>query len=66
MFISGLTGRAKRRKEKLARKQREDEDYLSRHGLGIGEVGVASETIVYGSWARSECFKIERGLLTFG
>lgn len=22
--------------------------------------------MVYGSWARSECFKVERGLLTFG
>lgn len=22
--------------------------------------------VVYGSWARSECFKVERGLLTFG
>lgn len=36
-------------------KKRRPEDYVPREG-----------EIAYGSWDRSECFKVERGLLTFG
>ncbi|XP_025832998.1 chromodomain-helicase-DNA-binding protein 7 isoform X3 [Agrilus planipennis] len=50
----GLRGR---RNKKLKKKVRID-DYIPREGER-GE-------IVYGSWARRECFVVERGLLTFG
>lgn len=52
-------GRGSRRnKHKLSKKLKHKyfgEDYVPREG-----------EIPYGSWARSECFKVERGLLTFG
>ncbi|XP_031342134.1 chromodomain-helicase-DNA-binding protein 7 isoform X2 [Photinus pyralis] len=54
----GLTlGMRSRRSKKLKKKLRSD-DYMPREG----ERG----DIVYGSWARRECFMVERGLLTFG
>ncbi|XP_038222216.1 chromodomain-helicase-DNA-binding protein 7-like isoform X1 [Zerene cesonia] len=59
----GISLRSKRKKEKLGRKGRRyaSDDYVPRHeGVPI------DEEVVYGSWTRSECFKIERGLLTFG
>ncbi|XP_050361497.1 chromodomain-helicase-DNA-binding protein 7 isoform X2 [Nymphalis io] len=59
----GISLRSKRKKEKLGRKGRRyaSDDYVPRHeGIPI------DEEVVYGSWTRSECFKIERGLLTFG
>lgn len=31
-----------------------------------GEEYAPEGEVVYGSWARSECFKVEKGLLTFG
>lgn len=49
--------RSRRCKLKQKKKLRSD-DYIPRDG----ERG----DIVYGSWARRECFMIERGLLTFG
>ncbi|KPI93852.1 Chromodomain-helicase-DNA-binding protein 7 [Papilio xuthus] len=55
--------RSKRKKEKLGRKGRRyaSDEYVPRHeGMAV------DEEVVYGSWTRSECFKIERGLLTFG
>ncbi|CAK1549851.1 unnamed protein product [Leptosia nina] len=59
----GISLRSKRKKEKFGRKGRRyaSDDYVPRHeGVPI------DEEVVYGSWTRSECFKIERGLLTFG
>ncbi|XP_045520347.1 chromodomain-helicase-DNA-binding protein 7-like [Pieris brassicae] len=59
----GISLRSKRKKEKFGRKGRRyaSDDYVPRHeGIPI------DEEVVYGSWTRSECFKIERGLLTFG
>ncbi|XP_053604849.1 chromodomain-helicase-DNA-binding protein 8 isoform X2 [Plodia interpunctella] len=59
----GISLRSKRKKEKLGRKGRRyaSDDYIPRHeGVPV------DEEVVYGSWTRSECFKIERGLLTFG
>ncbi|PSN41757.1 hypothetical protein C0J52_08864 [Blattella germanica] len=51
-------GRGRRSKSKHGKKNRLkfwSDDYVPKDG-----------EIVYGSWARSECFKVERGLLTFG
>lgn len=62
-FVSGISLRSKRKKEKLGKKGRRyaSDDYIPRHeGVPV------DEEVVYGSWTRSECFKIERGLLTFG
>lgn len=53
LLQGGLSGRAKRRRKKKSR-------YLA------DEYVPREKDIVYGSWARSECFKIEKGLLTFG
>lgn len=63
IFILGISLRSKRKKEKLGRKGRRyaSDEYVPRHeGMSV------DEEVVYGSWTRSECFKIERGLLTFG
>ncbi|XP_013200500.2 chromodomain-helicase-DNA-binding protein 7 isoform X1 [Amyelois transitella] len=59
----GISLRSKKKKEKFGRKGRRyaSDDYIPRHeGVPV------DEEVVYGSWTRSECFKIERGLLTFG
>lgn len=57
--IDGLSLGSRSRRNKLKMKKHKlrmlGEEYIPRDG-----------EIVYGSWARSECFKIERGLLTFG
>jgi chromodomain-helicase-DNA-binding protein 7 len=51
-----VTGRRSKTKHgKKSRLKFLSDDYVPRDG-----------EIVYGSWARSECFKVERGLLTFG
>lgn len=62
-IFSGISLRSKRKKEKLGKKGRRyaNDDYIPRH-----EGVPFDEEVVYGSWTRSECFKIERGLLTFG
>ncbi|XP_068621168.1 chromodomain-helicase-DNA-binding protein 7 isoform X2 [Battus philenor] len=59
----GISLRSKRKKEKLGRKGRRyaSDDYVPRH-----EGVLVDDEVVYGAWTRSECFKIERGLLTFG
>ncbi|CAH0404772.1 unnamed protein product [Chilo suppressalis] len=59
----GIGLRSKKKKDKYGRKGRRyaSDDYIPRHeGVPV------DEEVVYGSWTRSECFKIERGLLTFG
>lgn len=46
----------KKRRDKFGKKSRKPcDEYVPREG-----------EVVYGNWARSECFKVERGLLTFG
>jgi len=51
-----VTGRRSKTKHgKKSRLKFLSDDYVPKDG-----------EIVYGSWARSECFKVERGLLTFG
>lgn len=53
-------GRGSRRNKHKLKQKHKSLKYL-------GEEYVAKEgEIAYGSWARSECFKVERGLLTFG
>lgn len=52
----GIGARNRRRKDKQRKRLRGEEYSLNRE----------SNEIVYGSWARRECFMIERGLLTFG
>ncbi|XP_057666138.1 chromodomain-helicase-DNA-binding protein 7 isoform X2 [Diorhabda carinulata] len=48
-----------RTKKKLRKRKYRPDDYIPREGEPRGD-------IVYGSWARRECFMVERGLLTFG
>lgn len=59
----GVSLRSKRRKEKLRRGKLLDE-YIPRDRDTLASLGF--EDVSYGSWARSECFKVEKGLLSFG
>uniref|UniRef100_A0A6P7GKH5 Chromodomain-helicase-DNA-binding protein 6 isoform X2 n=1 Tax=Diabrotica virgifera virgifera TaxID=50390 RepID=A0A6P7GKH5_DIAVI len=52
-------GAGLRTKKKLRKRKYRPDDYIPREGEPRGD-------IVYGSWARRECFMVERGLLTFG
>lgn len=49
-----LLGRRTRKSKKFRTKFLPD-DYVPKEG-----------EVVYGCWTRSECFKVERGILTFG
>lgn len=53
----------KNRKDKL-RRGKNIEDYIPRDRDTLAALGF--EDVTYGSWARSECFKVEKGLLSFG
>ena len=60
MFISALltsrrSGKAQHKSKRNRMKWYGSDEYIPKDG-----------EIVYGTWARSECFKVERGLLTFG
>lgn len=59
----GASLRSKRRKEKL-RKGKIMDEYIPRDRDTLAALGF--EDVSYGSWARSECFKVEKGLLSFG
>lgn len=59
----GASLRSKRRKEKL-RKGKIMDEYVPRDRDTLAALGF--EDVSYGSWARSECFKVEKGLLSFG
>lgn len=48
------------KRNKLKKKKYRPDDYIPREGEQ------PKGDIVYGSWARRECFMVERGLLTFG
>lgn len=59
----GASLRSKRRKEKM-RKGKLMDEYVPRDRETLANLGF--EDVSYGSWARSECFKVEKGLLSFG
>lgn len=61
----GANLRSKRRqRDKLRRGGKLPDDYLPRDRETLASLGF--EDVSYGSWARSECFKVEKGLLSFG
>lgn len=62
----GIGLRSKRRKDKR-RGNKIIEDYIpARERIEIQPMPCVPEDVSYGNWARSECFKIEKGLLSFG
>lgn len=62
----GIGLRSRRRKEKGRRsKQILMDDYIPRENP-IMQMPPVSDDVSYGNWARSECFKVEKGLLSFG
>jgi chromodomain-helicase-DNA-binding protein 7 len=58
---ANLRSKGRRARDKLRRGAKLPDDYMPRdrdsHGF---------DDVSYGSWARSECFKVEKGLLSFG
>lgn len=54
VYILFVLGRRTRKSKKLRTKFIPD-DYVPKDG-----------EVAYGCWTRSECFKVERGILTFG
>lgn len=40
------------------------DDYIPRDRDTLAALGM--EDVSYGNWARSECFKVEKGLLSYG
>lgn len=60
----GASLRSKRRREKERRRGKSIDDYIPRDRDTLANLGF--EDVSYGSWARSECFKVEKGLLSFG
>lgn len=57
--------RSRRRKEKIRnKKQANHDDYIPRDRDTLSALGM--EDVSYGNWARSECFKVEKGLLSYG
>uniref|UniRef100_A0A1B0DIN5 Chromodomain-helicase-DNA-binding protein 7 n=1 Tax=Phlebotomus papatasi TaxID=29031 RepID=A0A1B0DIN5_PHLPP len=65
--MSGL--RSKRRRDKRAKDrarnlERGNEEYCPRDREALASMGI--DDVAYGNWARSECFKVEKGLLTYG
>lgn len=63
LFELGL--RSRRRKEKVRKKQIPQDDYMPQN-REIMQMPCVNEDVSYGNWARSECFKVEKGLLSFG
>ncbi|XP_037928102.1 uncharacterized protein LOC119662531 isoform X10 [Teleopsis dalmanni] len=62
----GIGLRSRRRKEKRdrGREKKSNDDYVPRERDALAALGL--EEIQYGNWAKSECFKVEKGLLSFG
>lgn len=56
--------RSKRRRDKFRRANKQNDDYIPRDRDTLCALGL--EDVTYGSWARSECFKVEKGLLSYG
>uniref|UniRef100_A0A6B2EIQ7 Putative snf2 family dna-dependent atpase n=1 Tax=Phlebotomus kandelakii TaxID=1109342 RepID=A0A6B2EIQ7_9DIPT len=65
----GVGLRSKRRRDKRAKErariamEKGNEDYMPRDREALA-MGI--DDVAYGNWARSECFKVEKGLLTYG
>lgn len=61
----GANLRSKRRtRDKLRNRNRLPDEFTPRDREALANMGF--EDVSYGSWARSECFKVEKGLLSFG
>lgn len=41
-----------------------NDEYIPRERDALASLGL--DEIQYGNWAKSECFKVEKGLLSFG
>lgn len=61
----GIGLRSKRRKEKR-RGNKPIDDYIPSREREPILMPCQTEDVSYGNWARSECFKVEKGLLSFG
>ncbi|CAD6998899.1 unnamed protein product [Ceratitis capitata] len=66
----GISLRSRRRKEKRMREREREkktsinDEYIPRERDALASLGL--DEIQYGNWAKSECFKVEKGLLSFG
>uniref|UniRef100_A0A1A9ZZF1 Chromo domain-containing protein n=1 Tax=Glossina pallidipes TaxID=7398 RepID=A0A1A9ZZF1_GLOPL len=58
------TRRARKEKRDRCREKKANDDYIPRERDALAALGL--EEIQYGNWAKSECFKVEKGLLSFG
>lgn len=58
------TRRSRKEKRERCREKKANEEYLPRDRDALSVLGL--EEIHYGNWAKSECFKVEKGLLSFG
>lgn len=48
----------------MRKKQVTNDDYIPREREVLAVMGL--DDVSYGNWARSECFKVEKGLLSYG
>lgn len=60
----GLRSRRRRERDRAKRLKQIQEDYIPRDRDTLAALGL--EEVSYGNWARSECFKVEKGLLSHG
>ncbi|KAJ6650068.1 Chromodomain-helicase-DNA-binding protein 7, partial [Pseudolycoriella hygida] len=60
----GMGLRSKRKRDKFKKGKPGNDDYIPRDRDTLAALGM--EDVTYGSWARSECFKVEKGLLSYG
>lgn len=63
-FWPGLRSRRRKEKRDRAREKKGNDEYIPRERDALAALGL--EEIQYGNWAKSECFKVEKGLLSFG
>lgn len=63
MNFTGLRNRRRKEKNQVNKRGRND-DYIPRERDTLAALGL--EEVQYGNWAKSECFKVEKGLLSFG
>lgn len=62
--LSGLRSRRRKEKRDRNREKKGHDEYIPRERDALAALGL--EEIQYGNWAKSECFKVEKGLLSFG
>uniref|UniRef100_A0A336LW14 CSON006412 protein n=1 Tax=Culicoides sonorensis TaxID=179676 RepID=A0A336LW14_CULSO len=60
----GLRSSRRRAREKKKMMKQLGDDYIPRDRDTLAALGF--DEVQYGSWARSECFKVEKGLLSYG